>query len=149
MDHPAGPHDADPQPERLLQIGEVADEVGLSHRTVRYYDNEGLLTASARSAGNYRLYTRRDVERMRVIMAMKPLGFSLEEMGRLLTALDAVRGDQPVGAPAAPGAEGAQDTGTTLAHFAAESVRRRAKLAARLAMADDLITELQRHTPGA
>ena len=48
----------------------------------------GLVTPSARSAGGFRLYTHGDVERLRTIRRMKPLGFTLEEIGELLT-LDA------------------------------------------------------------
>lgn len=71
----------------MLQIGEVADRIGLSLRTIRYYEEVGLAVPSARSDGGFRLYTEDDVERLRVIMQMKPLGFSLEEMRELLTAL--------------------------------------------------------------
>lgn len=72
----------------MLQIGEVADRIGLSLRTIRYYEEVGLAVPSARSEGGFRLYTDDDVERLRVIMQMKPLGFSLEEMRELLQALD-------------------------------------------------------------
>ncbi|WP_432545219.1 MerR family transcriptional regulator [Kineococcus sp. SYSU DK004] len=76
-----------------LQVGEVAERVGLSHRTVRYYDDEGLLSA-VRSAGNYRLYSEADVQRMLLIRRLKPLGYSLEEMRGLLTLLDPRPGDE-------------------------------------------------------
>jgi DNA-binding transcriptional MerR regulator len=72
----------------MLQIGEVADRIGLSLRTIRYYEEVGLAVPSARSEGGFRLYTEDDVERLRVIMQMKPLGFSLEEMRELLQVLD-------------------------------------------------------------
>ena len=72
-----------------MQIGEVAERIGLSLRTIRYYEEVGLAVPSARSDGGFRLYVEDDVERLRVIMQMKPLGFSLEEMRELLELLDA------------------------------------------------------------
>jgi DNA-binding transcriptional MerR regulator len=72
-----------------MQIGEVAERIGLSLRTIRYYEEVGLAVPSARSDGGFRLYVEDDVERLRVIMQMKPLGFSLEEMRELLDLLDA------------------------------------------------------------
>ncbi len=71
----------------LIQIGELADKTGLSLRTIRHYDEEGLLTPSARSSGGFRLYSADDVERLLVIRRMKPLGFSIDEMRGLLALL--------------------------------------------------------------
>jgi DNA-binding transcriptional MerR regulator len=71
-----------------LQIGEVATRTELSIKTIRHYDDVGLVVPSARSAGGFRLYTRNDVERLLAIRRMKPLGFTLDEMRDLLTALD-------------------------------------------------------------
>jgi DNA-binding transcriptional MerR regulator len=70
------------------QIGEVAERVGLSLRTIRYYEEVGLVTPSGRTQGGFRLYTDDDVERLRLIKQMKPLEFSLEDMRSLLTLLD-------------------------------------------------------------
>ena len=72
-----------------MQIGEVAEQIGLSLRTIRYYEEVDLAVPSARSEGGFRLYVAADVERLRVIMQMKPLGFSLEEMRELIDLLDA------------------------------------------------------------
>ena len=72
-----------------MQIGEVAERIGLSLRTIRHYEEVGLAVPSARSDGGFRLYVEDDVERLRVIMQMKPLGFSLEEMRELLDLLAA------------------------------------------------------------
>jgi MerR family transcriptional regulator, copper efflux regulator len=74
-----------------LQIGEVAARTELSIKTIRHYDEVGLVTPSARSAGGFRLYTTEDVDRLLAIRRMKPLGFTLDEMGELLTALDTLR----------------------------------------------------------
>ena len=72
-----------------MQIGEVAERIGLSLRTIRHYEEVGLAVPSARSGGGFRLYAESDVERLRVIMQMKPLGFSLDQMRGLLELLDA------------------------------------------------------------
>ncbi|MER5422760.1 MerR family transcriptional regulator [Streptosporangium roseum] len=71
-----------------MQIGEVAARTELSLRTIRHYEEVGLVIPSARSAGGFRLYTERDVARLMVIRRMKPLGFTLEQMGDLLEATD-------------------------------------------------------------
>lgn len=79
-----------------LQIGEVATQTGLSVRTIRHYEDVGLITPSGRSVGGFRLYSQGDVTRLKTVCGMKPLGFTLEEMGDLLKALDAMR-DPAVG----------------------------------------------------
>ncbi|MGA5442361.1 MerR family transcriptional regulator [Streptomyces griseoincarnatus] len=85
--------------ERQMQIGEVAERTGLSLRTIRHYEEVGLVAPSARSKGGFRLYTEADVERLMVIRRMKPLDFSLEEMRDLLEITDkiAATDDPPVG----------------------------------------------------
>jgi DNA-binding transcriptional MerR regulator len=76
--------------EQQMQIGEVASQTGLSLRTIRYYEEVGLVTPSARSTGGFRLYTEDDVARLQVVKRMKPLDFSLEEMKDLMATLDAL-----------------------------------------------------------
>ncbi|WP_123665017.1 MerR family transcriptional regulator [Actinocorallia herbida] len=71
-----------------MQIGEVAARTELSLRTIRHYEEAGLVVPSARSQGGFRLYTERDVDRLMVIRRMKPLGFSLDQMRDLLEATD-------------------------------------------------------------
>lgn len=71
-----------------MQIGEAAERTGLSLRTIRHYEEVGLVVPSARSKGGFRLYTEKDVDRLRVIRRMKPLDFSLEEMRDLLQVTD-------------------------------------------------------------
>ncbi|MFE2375953.1 MerR family transcriptional regulator [Streptomyces sp. NPDC059398] len=81
-----------------MQIGEVAERTELSLRTIRHYEETGLVIPSARSQGGFRLYTETDVTRLMVIRRMKPLGFTLEEMRDLLDATDRLDADdQPPG----------------------------------------------------
>jgi MerR family transcriptional regulator, repressor of the yfmOP operon len=70
---------------RLLRIQEVAAETGLTPRTIRYYEELGLLSPAARSEGAYRLYDAEDLERLRFIRSLRDdAGFSLAEIGQLL-----------------------------------------------------------------
>ncbi|MFE3518153.1 MerR family transcriptional regulator [Streptomyces sp. NPDC059166] len=71
-----------------MQIGEVAARTELSLRTIRHYEETGLVSPSARSRGGFRLYTEADVARLMVIRRMKPLGFTLDEMRDLLEVTD-------------------------------------------------------------
>lgn len=71
-----------------MQIGEVATRTELSLRTIRHYEETGLVAPSARSQGGFRLYTESDVQRLMVIRRMKPLGFTLDQMRDLLDATD-------------------------------------------------------------
>ncbi|MEA2198812.1 MAG: MerR family transcriptional regulator, repressor of the yfmOP operon [Solirubrobacteraceae bacterium] len=74
--------------ERPLRIGEVAELVGTTARTIRYYEEIGLLPGSAeREQGQHRFYTQADVERVREIVRLRDLlGLSLEQLSRLLEA---------------------------------------------------------------
>jgi DNA-binding transcriptional MerR regulator len=71
-----------------VQIGEVAERTGLSLRTIRYYEEVGLVTPSSRTTGGFRLYSELDVSRLQLVKRMKPLDFSLEDMRELLGILD-------------------------------------------------------------
>jgi DNA-binding transcriptional MerR regulator len=73
-----------------MQIGEVAERTGLSLRTIRYYEEVGLVEPSARTQGRFRLYSEADVARLDLVKRMKPLDFSLEEMRDVLSVLDAL-----------------------------------------------------------
>jgi MerR family copper efflux transcriptional regulator len=75
-------------PRELMQIGEAAERVGLSVRTLRHYEEVGLVVPSARSDGGFRLYTESDLARLALVKPMKPLGFTLDEMCDLLAVLD-------------------------------------------------------------
>ena len=83
----------------LMQIGEVVERVGYSFRTIRYYDEMGLVTPTQRTPGGFRLYTEMDVYRLLVLKRMKPLDFSLDEMRELLQVLDALDGRLPSETP--------------------------------------------------
>jgi DNA-binding transcriptional MerR regulator len=77
----------------LMQIGDVAARVGLSLRTIRYYDEMGLVVPSERSAGGFRLYSESDVERLALIKTIRPLDFPLEQVRELLATIDAMHAD--------------------------------------------------------
>jgi MerR family transcriptional regulator, repressor of the yfmOP operon len=74
-----------------LRIGDVARLVGTTPRTIRYYEEVGLLTeAPPRPSGRHRLYSEAEVERLREVMRLKELlGVSLEELKTLLAAEEA------------------------------------------------------------
>jgi DNA-binding transcriptional MerR regulator len=70
---------------RLLRIQEVAEDTGLTPRSIRYYEEVGLLAPAARSEGSYRLYDGDDLERLRFIRDLRDdAGFSLTEIRQLL-----------------------------------------------------------------
>jgi DNA-binding transcriptional MerR regulator len=85
MATPTAPPVATPAPQRLLRIQEVATATGLTPRSIRYYEEMGLLRPAARSRGAYRLYDASDIERLRFIRDLRDeAGFSLAQIGRLL-----------------------------------------------------------------
>jgi DNA-binding transcriptional MerR regulator len=75
--------------QALAQIGEVADSLGLSLRTLRHWEEVGLVIPSARSEGGFRLYSTDDIRRIETVMRMKPLGLNLREVRRLLELVEA------------------------------------------------------------
>jgi DNA-binding transcriptional MerR regulator len=77
-----------PERERLLRIGEVAELTGTTPRTIRYYEEIGLLPeASDRVSGKRRLYTREDVDRLGELIRLRDLlGLSLDDLKRLVEA---------------------------------------------------------------
>lgn len=118
-----------------MHIGELADRSQMSLRTIRHYDEVGLLKPSGRTEGGFRLYTERDFARLLVIRRMKPLGFTLEAMAELLRVVDALEATEP----------GQDDTAirSELDDFIEEAQRRRAKLEEQLAMADGFLALLR------
>jgi DNA-binding transcriptional MerR regulator len=80
-----------PSTETPLRIGDVAKLAGTTPRTIRYYEELGLLAgAPERPSGGHRLYTQAEVERLREVIRLKELlGVSLDELKDLLTAEEA------------------------------------------------------------
>jgi DNA-binding transcriptional MerR regulator len=67
-----------------LTVGQVADQLGVTVRTLHHYDEIGLLVPSDRSSAGYRLYTAADLTRLQHVVVYRRLGFSLEEIALLL-----------------------------------------------------------------
>lgn len=82
------------QRHRTYQIGELAARVHLSLRTLRYWEEVGLITPSARSAGGFRLYTEENVQRVMLIRRMKPVDLALDELRVLADAADLLATDE-------------------------------------------------------
>jgi len=112
-----------------MHIGELAEKTGLSLRTIRHYDDVGLLKPTGRTDGGFRLYTADDLRRLMLIRRMKPLGFSLDEMVELLRIIDADSTNAPL-----------QDE---LNAFVADAEERRTKLQQQLEMADEFLELLR------
>ncbi|MFC8869793.1 MerR family transcriptional regulator [Streptomyces sp. NPDC057148] len=133
--------------DKHMQIGEVAARTELSLRTIRHYEETGLVIPSARSQGGFRLYTETDVARLMVIRRMKPLGFTLEQMRDLLDATDRLDGD---GVRDTDEHEALLERVRTYQQAAAEQVER---LRVQLARAEDfaatLAARLAQNTPDA
>ena len=68
-----------------LRIGELAAELSLNPRTIRYYERIGLLPNPERTPAGYRLYDRNDCERLAFILKAKRIGLTLEEIREILT----------------------------------------------------------------
>ena len=75
------------EPERLYTIGELAEELAVTTRAIRFYEAKGLIAPARR--GVARSYSRRDRARLMLILRGKNLGFSLEEIARYLSLYDA------------------------------------------------------------
>ena len=74
-------------PEGFMTVGEVAKKMGVTVRTLQYYDKEELLSPSAESEGGRRLYTDKDLVLLHQIISMKSLGFSLTDIKERLISL--------------------------------------------------------------
>ncbi len=75
-------------PDGYMTVGEAAKKMGLTVRTLQFYDKEGLLSPSAESEGGRRLYTDKDLVMLHQIVSLKSLGFSLDDIKRCLIALE-------------------------------------------------------------
>ena len=117
--------------DTTMHIGELADRTGLSHRTIRHYDEIGLLHPSARTDGGFRLYTEADLTRLLLIRRMKPLGFTLEQMSELLAVVDNLESNDTAASHG--------ELRNQLATYITDTEARRAKLVEHLAMADEFL----------
>ena len=75
-------------PQGFMTVGEVAKKMGVTVRTLQYYDKEGLLSPSAESEGGRRLYTDKDLITLHQIISLKSLGFSLDDIKKRLISLE-------------------------------------------------------------
>lgn len=125
---------------RSMHIGEVAARTELSLRSLRHWEEVGLLHPSGRTDGGFRLYTEEDVDKILVIRRMKPLGFSIEEMKAVMTDIEVLR--DPGTGPAAR-----REAGARLEAVRDDAVGRRERLVRQLGMADEFIDLLGRETP--
>jgi len=75
-------------PVGFMRVGELAKKMGITVRTLQYYDQEGLLSPSSESEGGFRLYTDKDMVKLIQIQTMKQLGFTLSEIKKRLVSLD-------------------------------------------------------------
>lgn len=69
----------------MMKISELAAQTGLSSHTIRFYEKHGLISASERSAAGYRYYNAADVRRAEFVKTARHIGFSLEDIGQLLS----------------------------------------------------------------
>lgn len=117
--------------EETMRIGEVADQTSLSFRTLRHYEDVGLVTPTGRTDGGFRLYTPKDVGRLMIVRRMKPLGYTLDEMRAVLDVVDALA-DEP----------DSEDLQERLSALRQEATARRERLASQVGMADEFLAQL-------
>src|SRR6266852_7448481 len=83
------PNSGEAPARRVFSIEQVATRTGLTKRTLRYYEEVGLLTPTGRTEGNYRLYSEDDVQHLERIKKLRDLlGFSLANIREILDAED-------------------------------------------------------------
>lgn len=132
---PTSPPASAAAPE-VMQIGEVAARTELSLRSLRHWEEVGLLQPSGRTEGGFRLYTEADVEKILVIRRMKPLGFTLEQMSAAMRDIEVLRDPDTD--------DRHREARERLAMIQADAAERREKLESQLAMADEFIDQLAR-----
>lgn len=71
----------------ICNIGELVKELKINKETIRYYEKVGLLSEPEKDKNGYRVYSRKDIEKIRFIRIAKNLGFSLKEISMLLSKL--------------------------------------------------------------
>lgn len=67
-------------PEGFMTVGQLAKKIGITIRTLQYYDKEGLAFTSVESEGGRRLYIDKDLVKLHQILSLKSLGFSLKDI---------------------------------------------------------------------
>lgn len=72
---------------RIFSISELADELDISTRTIRFYEEKELISPG-RTKGNHRIYTKRDRARLKLILRGKRLGYSLDEIAEMIGMAD-------------------------------------------------------------
>lgn len=88
---PVATAEQEPSTEARYQIGEVAERTGVTQRTLRFYEEKGLLTPADRMDGGFRLYSDADVVRIEMIRQLQQLlGFTLAEIKEMVDA-EAIR----------------------------------------------------------
>jgi len=134
---------------RTLRIGQLAARVGVTARTIRYYEERGLLGPGERTRGAHRLYGEADVTRLRELLRMRDLlGLSLEELVELAEAEEARAALRDRWAGSASDAERRRivDTAVPLVERQLELVRkRRATLDAFAAELEEKLRSLETH----
>lgn len=125
-----------PEPAATMQIGEVAARTELSLRSLRHWEEVGLLRPNGRSDGGFRLYTEDDVEKILVIRRMKPLGFSLDQMRDAMADIETLRRRDT-------GDSGHEQAINRLRAIQDEAQQRRVALVRQLQMADEFLDMLQ------
>lgn len=128
----SAPSVATPTAATAMHIGEVAARTELSLRSLRHWDEVGLVRPSGRSEGGFRLYTEHDVQRILLVRRMKPLGFTLEQMRNVLVDIEVLHDDT---APAAI----VDEARARLIATRAEALERRAQLDRQVGMADEFL----------
>jgi DNA-binding transcriptional MerR regulator len=116
-----------------MRIGELAERVGVSADTVRFYEREGWLPRPLRQGNGYREYAEADVEHLRLLIDLRRLELPLDEAARLASWCHSGH---------------CADTSAKLPHLIAG---RRAEVAARIARLrelDDRLADLERHVAG-
>lgn len=75
-------------PEGYMTVGELAKKMNITVRTLQYYDREGVICPSAESEGGRRLYTDKDLIKLHQILSLKSIGFSLDDIKKMVIQLD-------------------------------------------------------------
>ena len=80
--------------ERLMTIGKVAQATGVTTHTLRYYEQERIVTPTERNRAGYRLYDAEALERLQFVRSAQAIGFTLDDI-RTLLSLDAGNAKSP------------------------------------------------------